>query len=58
MPKGMQIFQTFLLRNDKGNFYTLLYKKLYIILDIIVLHYAKIVLRFISILHVILMKSV
>ena len=35
----MQIFQTFLLRNGKGNPYTLLlYKKLYIILDIIVIH--------------------
>ena len=29
---------TFLLRNDKGNFYTLLYKKFYIILDVIVIH--------------------
>ena len=32
-------FQTFLLRNAKGNFYTLLlYKKFYIILDIKVIH--------------------
>ena len=59
-------FQTFLLRNAKGNFYTLLlYKKFYIILDIIVIDminiyewYIKIVLYFISILHVILKKNV
>ena len=32
-------FQTFLLRNAKGNFYTLLlYKKFYVVLDIIVIH--------------------
>ena len=39
-PKVVQVFQTFLLRNDQGNFYTLLllYKKLYIIFDIIVIH--------------------
>ena len=36
---GVTIFQTFLLRNAKGNFYTLsLFKKLYILLDIIVIH--------------------
>ena len=35
MPKTVPTFQTFLLRNAKGNFYTLfLYKKFYIILDI------------------------
>ena len=39
VPKGVPIFQTFLLRNPNGNFYTLLlYKKFYIILDIIVIH--------------------
>ena len=39
VPKGMPNFQTFFLRNVKGNFYTLLlYKKFYIILDIIVIH--------------------
>ena len=38
-PKGVLNFQTFLLRNAKGNFYTLLlYKKFYIILDNIVIH--------------------
>ena len=31
-------FETFLLRNSKRNFYTLLYKKCYIIRDIIVIH--------------------
>ena len=32
VPKSMPIFQTFLLRNAKGNFYTLLlYKKFYIV---------------------------
>ena len=37
--KCAPIFQTFLLQNAKGNFYTLsLYKKYYIILDIIVIH--------------------
>ena len=36
IPKSMPIFQTFLLRNAKGNFYTLLlHEKFYIILDII-----------------------
>ena len=36
---GVPIFQTFLLQNVKGNFYTLLlYKKFYITLDIIVIH--------------------
>ena len=66
MSKGVFNFQTFLLRNAKGNFYTLLlYKKFYIILDIIVIDminiyewYIKIVLYFISILHVILKKNV
>ena len=39
VPKGMLIFQTFSLQNAKGNLYTLLlYKKFYIILDIIVIH--------------------
>ena len=39
MPKGELHFQTFLLRNARGCFYTLLlYKKFYIILDIIVMH--------------------
>ena len=38
VPKGVQIFQTFILQNAKRNFYTLLlYKKFYIILDIIVI---------------------
>ena len=37
--KGVPIFQTFRLWNAKGNFYTLLlYKKFYIILDVIVIH--------------------
>ena len=37
-----QFFQTFLLRSAKGNFYTLLlHKKLYILLDIIVIHIIK-----------------
>ena len=36
VPESVPIFQTFILRNAKGNFYTLLlYKKFYIILDII-----------------------
>ena len=39
VPKGVQIFQTFILQSAKGNFYTLLlYKKFYIILDIIVIN--------------------
>ena len=39
LSKDVPIFETFLLRNAKGNFYTLiLYKKFYIILDIIVIH--------------------
>ena len=39
VPKGVPIFQTFFLRNAKGNFFTLLfYKKFYIILDVIVIH--------------------
>ena len=66
VPKSVLNFQTFLLRNAKGNFYTLLlYKKFYITLDIIVIDminiyewYIKIVLYFISILHVILKESV
>ena len=61
------IFRTFPLRKDKANLYTLLlYEKLYIILDIIVIHkhisysyvpYTKAVLYFISILHETLKKS-
>ena len=40
VPKSMPIFQTFFLRNAKGNLHILLYKKFYIILDIIlVLNY-------------------
>ena len=36
---GVPLFQTFLLRNAKENFYILLlYKKFYILLDIIVMH--------------------
>ena len=39
VPSGVLIFQTFLLRNVKGNLYALLlYKKFYIILDIIVIN--------------------
>ena len=39
VPKGLPICQTFLLRNVKGNFYTiLLYEKFYILLDIIVIN--------------------
>ena len=39
VPKRVSIFQTFLLQDAKGNFYSLLlYKKLYILLDIIVIH--------------------
>ena len=39
VPKRVPIFQTFLLWNAKGNFYTLLlYKKFYILLDIILIH--------------------
>ena len=54
VPKGMPIFQTFLLRNAKGSFYTLLlYKKLYVYVYV---SYIKVVLYFISILHVILRK--
>ena len=75
VPKGVPTSQTLLLRNAKGNFHTLLlYKKFYIILNIIVISYVyhsyiivisyvyvsyvKIVLYFISILHVILKKNV
>ena len=37
VPKSVLVFQTFLLRNAKGNFYILLlYKKFYIILDILI----------------------
>ena len=67
VPKGMSIFRTFPLRKDKPNLYTLLlYEKLYIVLDIIVIHihisylyvpYTKAVLYFISILHETLKKS-
>ena len=39
VPKGIPIFWTFLWRNDKENFYTLiLCKKFYITIDIIVIH--------------------
>ena len=61
VPKGVPIFQIFLSRNASGNFYTsLLYKKFYILLDIINVHvsYIKIVLFFISLFHVILKESV
>ena len=38
VPKGVPVFLKLFLRNAKGNFYTLLlYEKLYIILDIIVI---------------------
>ena len=53
VPKGVSIFQTFLLRNAKGNFYTLsLYKKLYILLDIIVVHKIRIILNFYTSCHI------
>ena len=66
LPKGVPIFQTFLLRNTKENFDTsILRKKFYIILGIIVIHiiciyisYINIVLYFTSILHDTLKKSV
>ena len=39
VPTGVPTFRTLLLQNAKGNFYTfLLYKKFYIILNIIVIH--------------------
>ena len=39
VPKGMPVFQTFLSRDAKGNFYTLsLYKKLQILIDVIVMN--------------------
>ena len=60
LPKGMPNFQTYLLQNAKGNFYTLLlYKKFYVKLNLIVYYvlFIKIVLYFISILNVILKKS-
>ena len=39
LPKGVPIFQAFLLGNAKWNFYTLLlYRKFYILLDIVVIH--------------------
>ena len=39
VPKGVPIFRKFLLQNAKGNWYSLLlYKKFWIILDIIVIH--------------------
>ena len=48
VAKNVPIFQTFLLRNVKGNFYTLLlYNKFYIILDIILIH-----IRCICIIHI------
>ena len=37
VPKGVPIFQAFLLQNVIGNFDTLLYKKFYIIPDIVVI---------------------
>ena len=55
MPKGVPIFQAFLLGNAVGNFYTLLlFKKLCIILEVVVIHIymcivLTIVLYFISI---------
>ena len=53
VPKGVPIFQTFLLRNAKGNFYTLsLCKKLYILLDIIVVHKIRIILNFYTSCHI------
>ena len=65
VPKGVPIFQVFLLRNAKWNFYTLsLYRKFYILLDIIVVNIIRIcvvnknLLYFTSVLHVILKKSV
>ena len=60
VPKGVPVFQTFHLRNVKGNFYTLLYKKLYIILHIIVIHMICICIvhKNCIILHVMLKKSV
>ena len=43
VPKSMPIFQTFLLQNTKGNFYSLLlYNKFYIILDIILVNIVRI----------------
>ena len=39
VPNGVPIFQTFLLRSAKENFYTLLlHKKFYILLDILIIH--------------------
>ena len=39
VPKGIPIFQAFLLGNAKWNFYTLLlHRKFYILLDIVVIH--------------------
>ena len=66
VPKGRPIFQTFLLENAKGNFYTLLlHKNFYILLDSIIHHHTICIciihenlLFLISILHVILKKSV
>ena len=63
VPSGAAIFQTFLLRNVKGNFYALLlYKKIqhftwYHSISYVYVLYIKIVLYFISILHVISRKS-
>ena len=43
MPKSVPIYETFLLQNAKGNFYiSLLYKKFYIMLDIILIHIMRI----------------
>ena len=53
VPKGMLIFQTFSLQNAKGNLYTLLlYKKFYIILDIIVIHICLFIIHKNYILHI------
>ena len=61
VPKDVPILQTFLLRNAEGNIYTLLYKKFFVILDIIIIRITcifvsciNIVLYFISVLHVML----
>ena len=61
--KGNLYFQTFLIRNAKGNFYNLLLcKQFYLTFDMAVVHICiciiyKIVLYFISTLHDILKKS-
>ena len=64
MPKNVPIFQTSLLWNARGNFYTsFLYKRFYIMLDITPIHMCiciahKNLLYFISVLHSILKESV